>query len=654
MPSCTVTMKHSTLALLLALLGAPCASAVTVNANPANYLSLLPTLKPGDTLALASGAYSGGLSLTGMAGTAAHPIVISGPQDQSAVFAANACCNVVQLDATSYLEVDNLTLDGTNLDGPFGVDGRNASHDITLDNLKIINFGANQQDVGISTKGSAWNWTIRHNTIIAAGTGMYFGNSDGSDPFVNGLVEYNLIVNTVGYNIEVKQQNPRPTDVGLPTGTSRTIIRHNVFSKQSNASTGGEARPNLLVGHFPLTGIGAGDLYEIYGNFFYQNPTEALFQGEGNIALHDNVFVTSAGDAIHIQPQNDLPRNVTVYDNTVVASGAGISITGGDPNYVQRIIGNAAFAASPVTGPNQTNNITASYAAAATFLNAPYAPIGSLDAFPLAGQLSGAAMDLSAYAGFTDGTLDFNGSARNGIHRGAYEGAGTNGGWQLALAIMPVVGGIAAPTVGFSATPTQVSLQGSSSLQWSVDNATSCNASGAWTGTEPLSGSESVGPLSADATYTLTCSGPGGSTVQSVTVAVVTAPAAPTVSFTASPTTITSGSRSSLSWHSTAATSCSGSGAWSGSQPLSGIQSVGPLTSNSTYTLTCTGAGGSAAESVTVAVTAASVPPTLSSSPPPPAGTTSAPQGGGGRVDAILLLCLLTVGAARSWARWRT
>jgi hypothetical protein len=112
------------------------------------------------------------------------------------------------------------------------------------------------------------------------------------------------------------------------------------------------------VGHFPLTGIGATDLYEIYGNFFFQNPTEALFQGEGNIALHDNLFVTSAGDAIHVQPQNDLPRYVTVYDNTVVASGEGISITGGDPNYVQRIIGNAAFAAAPVAGPNQIDNIT--------------------------------------------------------------------------------------------------------------------------------------------------------------------------------------------------------------------------------------------------------------------------------------------------------
>ena len=51
-------------------------------------------------------------------------------------------------------------------------------------------------------------------------------------------------------------------------------------------STGGSARPNLLVGGFPPTGWGANDSYEIYGNFFYNNPVEALFQGTGNIKLY--------------------------------------------------------------------------------------------------------------------------------------------------------------------------------------------------------------------------------------------------------------------------------------------------------------------------------------------------------------------------------
>jgi hypothetical protein len=88
---------------------------------------------------------------------------------------------------------------------------------------------------------------------------------------------------------------------------------------------------------------------------------------------------------------------------------------------------------------------------------------------------------------------------------------------------------------------------------------------------------------------------------------------APTVSLTANPTTINSGSGSTLSWSSTNATSCSGSGAWSGPKSISGSQSVSPTT-NSTYNLSCTGSGGTASDSAAVTVRAPSPPP------PPPSG----------------------------------
>jgi hypothetical protein len=81
----------------------------------------------------------------------------------------------------------------------------------------------------------------------------------------------------------------------------------------------------------------------------------------------------------------------------------------------------------------------------------------------------------------------------------------------------------------------------------------------------------------------------------------VTQPA-PTVSLTASPTSITSGQTSTLSWSSTNATSCTASGAWSGDRVTSGTDLAGP-SSTQTYTLTCTGAGGSASDSATVTVT---------------------------------------------------
>jgi hypothetical protein len=425
---------------LLAMLPA-IGHAGVVDANPSNYRTVLSSLAAGDTMRLASGTYATGLPLDGKTGTASQPIIIRGPDDQSAIFPARDCCNTVQLDGTSYVQVMNLTLDGLGKDGPFGVDARGNSHHITIENLKIINHNGSQQTVGISTKGPAWNWIVRHNTILNAGTGMYFGSSDGSQPFVASIVEYNLMIDTTGYNMQIKHQNPRPTGIGLPTGDSRTIIRHNVFVKRSATVGEDGARPNLLVGHFPLSGSGVNDLYEIYGNFFYQNPTEALFQGEGNIALHDNLFVNSAGSAVNIQPQNDLPRNVTVYHNTVVAAGTGLRISGSASGATQRLVGNASFAAAPIAGPNQLDNVTGTYAEATTYLNAPQAAIGTLDLFPKSGQLRGSARDLSSFAPFTDGVKDFNGTARTGVHRGAYEGDGANTGWKPAIAIKPAPGG---------------------------------------------------------------------------------------------------------------------------------------------------------------------------------------------------------------------
>ena len=164
------------------------------------------------------------------------------------------------------------------------------------------------------------------------------------------------------------------------------------------------------------------------------------------------------------------------------------------------------------------------------------------------------------------------------------------------------------PTVSISANPTSVASGGSSMLTWSSTNATSCVASGAWSGAVAISGNQSVGPLTASSTYSLTCTGAGGSTSASATVAVSGAPPpppAPTVSLTANPSSVASGGSSMLTWSSTNATSCAASGAWSGSKALSNStgESTGALTTTSTFTLACTGAGGSASGSATVTVT---------------------------------------------------
>jgi len=93
----------------------------------------------------------------------------------------------------------------------------------------------------------------------------------------------------------------------------------------------------------------------------------------------------------------------------------------------------------------------------------------------------------------------------------------------------------------------------------------------------------------------------GNSAVQSVTIT-VTAQPTPTLTLSANPTTVASGGQSVLTWASSNASSCTASGGWTGGKSTSGNETVGPLTQTTTYTLTCTGAGGNIARNATVTV----------------------------------------------------
>lgn len=78
----------------------------------------------------------------------------------------------------------------------------------------------------------------------------------------------------------------------------------------------------------------------------------------------------------------------------------------------------------------------------------------------------------------------------------------------------------------------------------------------------------------------------------------------PTVAISVNPTSVPAGSNVTVTWSSTNATFCAGSGAWTGTPPISGSQTVTTNgAGNLTYTLACTGAGGTAYGSATVNAT---------------------------------------------------
>ena len=253
--------------------------------------------------------------------------------------------------------------------------------------------------------------------------------------------------------------------------------------------------------------------------------------------------------------------------------------------------------------------------------------------------------------------------------------------------------------------PITVPYNSAVNLSWNSSNVTSCYASGDWSGTKSISGSETVSSITSQKVFTIHCSGPGGSTSDSVTVYVsslsfnVSLSASPSsgcvplsnVSLTANvsrdfsgdltyyfdctsdgswesiqttsqnslsvwslcnysstgiyyakvrvesagtsreasrpinvsscytpyyppPTvdikvngkddyiTVTSGTSVTLTWSSSNANSCQASGDWFGIKAISGSEIISNITSSKVFTITCTGPGGSAVDSVTVNV----------------------------------------------------
>ena len=300
-------------------------------ANPTNYLQLVRKLQPGDTLALASGKYLRGLPLRNLRGTPGKPIVIRGTGN-NVILLGRPGSNTMDISDCSHIEIRNLTFDGQNvrnIDAIKAAGGSGGVHHVTIADNLIFGHGGTQQTCGISTKVTAWDWVIRGNVVIGAGTGLYLGNSNGEQPFVRGLVEGNLVKNPKGYCMQIKRQNRRPIKVpGIPREDATTIIRNNVFIKDDTVGESG-LRPNLLVGAFPPQGPGTRDLYEIYANVFWHNHRESLFQGTGRVSLHDNLFVNARQNAIRIMSHHGRPPElVRIYHNTFVGVNRAINATG--------------------------------------------------------------------------------------------------------------------------------------------------------------------------------------------------------------------------------------------------------------------------------------------------------------------------------------
>ncbi len=175
------------------------------------------------------------------------------------------------------------------------------------------------------------------------------------------------------------------------------------------------------------------------------------------------------------------------------------------------------------------------------------------------------------------------------------------------------------PAVSISVNPISISTGQSSTISWTAtNNPTSCTPSSDLAGpiTPLAGGSKSTGTLNTARTYTysLQCSNAGGSSnIAQTTLSVGSGNSAnqpPVVTISASPSSISTGSSSTISWTATnSPTSCSASGTtsnWVNSPGASGSTSTGIISSTGarTYTISCTNSAGSGSKSVTITVVA--------------------------------------------------
>lgn len=180
--------------------------------------------------------------------------------------------------------------------------------------------------------------------------------------------------------------------------------------------------------------------------------------------------------------------------------------------------------------------------------------------------------------------------------------------------------GAASPEVTqLSASPSQLAPGAATTLSWASSNATGCRAEGnlpGWSGAKSTTGNQVLRPSPAG-TYEarLVCSDvQSRSDSASITITVSSA-AVDVLTFSATPSNLLAGGSTTLSWTSSNAQSCSGSGTlpgWAGSgKAVNGSQTLSGLTvGNYTATLSCID-DQSRSDSQTLTVSVTSTPPAI-------------------------------------------
>jgi len=144
------------------------------------------------------------------------------------------------------------------------------------------------------------------------------------------------------------------------------------------------------------------------------------------------------------------------------------------------------------------------------------------------------------------------------------------------------------PSCTISANPTNVPFGGSTTVNWSSNNATSATLTDA--GPVGTSGSFTFGNITNNRTFTLTVNGPGGSATCQTSVSSTQQQQTPSCSIFANPSSVNFGGSTTVTWNSNNANSAILTDI--GSVSTSGSQTFSNITGTRTFTLVVSGPGG--------------------------------------------------------------
>ena len=557
-----------------------------------SFENAVENLNAGDTLTVHAGTYidSGRISVQ-VSATAAAPVIIQSaagePRPWITRSAGDQPQNTINVEGAEYLTIRGLEISSN------GGDGINLNSNpsfITLEDLVIHDI-----DVGINFRSSMHHITARRNHIYNTnGTreGFYVGSQEGDCAVTDSLIEENWIHDTLqadqGDGIEVKK------------GSHSNVIPNNVIHDTNY--------PCLL-----FYGTQGNPRNVVEGNVMW-NCGAAGIQAAADTIFRNNIILHSIEAGFLSQSHNGVtPENLEFVHNTLVGGDPCVRLDAWNDKQGLVFANNAIYCPADSFRISGLNGVTVA--------GNVFEPEAS--GFPAGGYTVGRSENLdfldadnlqvyptsdSAVLGVGDpaysASTDFNVTARlGGVDAGAYAWTGaSNPGWTVGPGFK---GSQLAPSLSFSANPTTVPFQGSATLNWSAVQVASCDASGDWSGPRAVTGNEDTGPLEQDSSFTLRCLDNGSNPVtQTVSVTVGIAAPAPTLNLGAEPTSVAFNSTAMLSWSTTDADDCQASGAWSGPKDTNGDESVGPLTAESSFTLDCTGAGGTVRQTVSVSVQA--------------------------------------------------